>query len=97
MRIVIRSVPAGEGERLRVYAEYRVFSRLGSMAREINAVRVAVHRGSDGTTGCAITADLGGAGRTRACSRQAEPSGAIDAAVEDLAGAIELRLASASP
>ena len=44
MRIVIRSVPAGEGERLRVYAEYRVFSRLGSMAREINAVRVAVHR-----------------------------------------------------
>lgn len=94
MRIVIRTLPSSAGSQLRVYAEYRVFSRLASLTREIASVRVAIRRATDGATECAITADLGQAGRTRARSRRAEPSGAIDAAVHDLVEVTSQRLAS---
>lgn len=94
MRIVIRMLPSSAERQLRVYAEYRVFSRLASLAREIASVRVAIRRATDGATECAITADLGQAGRTRARSRKPGPSGAIDAAVNDLAEITSERLAS---
>jgi hypothetical protein len=94
MRIVIRTLPSSAGTQLRVYAEYRVFSQLASLAPEIASVRVAIRRATDGCTECAITADLGQAGRTRARSRKLEPSGSIDAAVNDLAEVTSDRLAS---
>jgi hypothetical protein len=94
MRIVIRTLPSSAGNQLRAYAEYRVFSQLASLAREIASVRVAIHQATDGSTECAITADLGQVGRTRARSRRPEPSRAIDAAVNDLAEATSERLGS---
>ena len=95
MRIVIRSWPSTAGAQWRAYAEYRVFCRLAAMAEEIASVRVAVYRAADGATRCAMTASLEYGGRTRGRSRRHEPSGAIDAAVDELAAATSRRLEAA--
>jgi hypothetical protein len=94
MRIVIRTSPSSAGSHLRVYAEYRVFSRLAFLTRDIASVRVAIRRATDGSTECAITADLGRAGRTRARSRRPEPSVQSMRLSNDLAEVTSRRLAS---
>jgi ribosome-associated translation inhibitor RaiA len=74
---------------IRTYAEYRVFSRLAPLARDVTTVLVVLTRSSDDRyTVCALSADLGAAGCVRARRRHAHPTGAIDAATDHLADAL---------
>jgi ribosome-associated translation inhibitor RaiA len=74
---------------IRTYAEYRVFSRLAPLAREVATVLVVLTRSRDDRyTVCAVSADLGPAGCVRARTRHAHPTGAIDAAADRLAEAL---------
>lgn len=82
--IVIRAWPSAGGTPWRAYAEYRVFCRLSAMATEITAVHVAVCRGRDGMTRCAVMARLEDGTRIRARRERREPTGAIDAAVDEV-------------
>lgn len=77
----------------RAYAEYRVFSRLAPLAREVTTVLVVLSRTLDsGQTVCAVSADLGTAGCVRARTQHPHPTGAIDAAADRVAAAVARRL-----
>ena len=93
MQIDISGTPPGVINQTRAYAEYRVFSRLAPMARDVAAVLVVLSRSRhDRHTVCAISADLGGAGTVRARAAHPHPTGAIDAAADRLAAAVRRRL-----
>lgn len=78
---------------IQVYAEYKVFSRLAPMAREVAAVRIVIVRSPrTGAVTCAVSADLGPAGCVRARTRHAHPAGAIDSAAERIAASAAKRL-----
>jgi ribosome-associated translation inhibitor RaiA len=94
MRIHVVDAGAEPGSQIRAYAEYRVFSRLAPLSRSVRLVKVMVSRATDGTTACAVHADLGPAGQVQARSRRAQPLLAIDSAAEKLADAARRRLAS---
>ena len=80
-------------ERIRAYAEYRVFSRLAPLARDVGTVRVVVTQSADdGLTSCFVSADLGRGGWVRTRSRRAHPTRAIDTAAEKLSAATARRL-----
>lgn len=97
MQIQVVGVASHLTPQVRAYAEYRVFSRLAPLLHGAAEVLIVVTRSGDTSrsTVCAVTADLGDAGRVRARSRHASPTGAIDAAAEKLAAAIADRLQSA--
>jgi ribosome-associated translation inhibitor RaiA len=70
---------------IRAYAEYRVFSRLAPLARDVTTVLVVLTRSRDERyTVCALSADLGAAGCVRARTRHPHPTGAIDVAADRL-------------
>jgi ribosome-associated translation inhibitor RaiA len=80
-------------ERIRAYAEYRVFSRLAPLARDVTTVRVVVSQSpADGLTSCSLSADLGPGGCVRTRSRRAHPTRAIDSAAEKLSAATARRV-----
>jgi ribosome-associated translation inhibitor RaiA len=72
---------------LRAYAEYRVFSRLAPLAREVLSVQVVMTLSKGGETVCAVCADLGPAGSTQARSRHLHPIRALDLVADRLADA----------
>jgi ribosome-associated translation inhibitor RaiA len=74
---------------IRTYAEYRVFSRLAPLARDVTTVLVVLTRSRDDRyTVCALSADRGPSGFVRARTRHANPTSAIDAAADRLADAL---------
>lgn len=80
-------------ERLRAYAEYRVFSQLAAFAHEVTTVRVVLRRsGDDRPTSCLICAEFEHGGRIRFRSRSTQPTRAIDSAARKLAEAASDRL-----
>ncbi len=72
---------------LRAYAEYRVFSRLAPLARDVRSVQVVMTTSKGGATLCAVCADLGPAGSTQARSRHLHPIRALDIVADKLADA----------
>lgn len=83
-------------ERIRAYAEYRIFSELAPLARDVASVRVVVRQSpAGGVTSCCASADLGAGRRVQVRSRRAQPTGAIDAAAERLSAAAARRLTHA--
>jgi ribosome-associated translation inhibitor RaiA len=73
-------------ERLRAYAEYRVFSQLAAFAHHVKMVRVTLSRSKDERpTSCAISVELHHGGHIRSRSRGAQPTRAIDSAARKLA------------
>lgn len=93
MRIEVTGSPAVCVDRLRAYAEYRVFARLAPVANRVKAVRITVRRLTDaGATSCVVVADLGPGGTTRTRTRSMQPSRAIDVAATRLAAAVLKRL-----
>ena len=93
MQIHIRGTPPHVTMQIRAYAEYRVFSRLAPLARDVSSVLVVLSRTPDDRhTVCAVSADLGTAGCVRARTRHPHPTGAIDAAADRLAAAAGRRL-----
>ena len=93
MRIEVSGSPALHVERMRAYAEYRVFSQLAAFAHQVKTVRIVVSRSTDDRpTSCVLSAELRQGGRIRCRSRGTEPTRAIDAAVEKLAEATSKRL-----
>jgi ribosome-associated translation inhibitor RaiA len=93
MRIEVAGSPAECADRLRAYAEYRVFSRLAPIGDDIGTVRVIVRTLARGSAiSCMLVADLGAAGTIQARAQSAEPSTAIDVAVTRLETAVLDRL-----
>lgn len=93
MQIDVLGAPPHVTTQIRAYAEYRVFSRLAPMARDVQTVLVVLSRvRGTGKTVCAVSADLGTAGTVRVRTRHAHPSGAIDAAADRLATAARSRV-----
>lgn len=79
------------------YTEYRMFSRLAPLGREVSAVLVVVSRVADtGDTLCEASASLRAGGPVRACTRHPDPTGAIDATAEKLSAAVQRRLQPAT-
>lgn len=93
---VVGTSPLLTGQTL-AYTEYRMFSRLAPLAREVSAVLVVVSRVDDtGDTLCQASASLRAGGPVRAYTRHPDPTGAIDAAAEKLAAAVQRRLQPAA-
>lgn len=93
MEIRVMGPPPWFVQRIRTYAEYRVFSRLAPLARDVTAVRVVISQTrAGGMTSCSLRADLGRAGAVRTRSRRAQPTRAIDSAAERLIEAVARRL-----
>lgn len=85
--------PAPEAApQLRAYAEYRVFSRLAPLARDVLSVQVVMTTSKGGETVCAVCADLGPAGSTQARSRHLHPIRALDIVADRLADATLRRI-----
>jgi hypothetical protein len=75
------------------YTEYRMFSRLAPLAREVSAVLVVLSRVDDTSdTFCQATASLRTGGPVLACARHPHPTGAIDATADKLSAAVQRRL-----
>lgn len=92
MRIEVSGSPL-HVERLRAYAEYRVFSLLAAFAHQVKTVRVVLSRSSNGRpTSCVISAEFEHGGRIRSRSRSTQPTRAIDSAAKKLAEATSQRL-----
>ena len=88
MRIEVSGSPALHVERLRAYAEYRVFSQLAAFAHEVRTVRVVLSQSTDDRpTSCVMSAELRHGGRIRARSRGRQAIRAVDAAATKLADA----------
>lgn len=93
MRIDVAGSPAEFADRLRAYAEYRVFSRLAPVSDQIGTVRVIVRTLAHGSAmSCLLVADLGTAWTIHARAQSTEPSAAIDLAVTRLETAVRDRL-----
>lgn len=93
MRSEVSGSPALHVERLRPYAEYRVFSQLAAFTRQLKTIRVVVIRSpDDGPTSCTMSAELRHGGRIRARSRGRQPTRAVDSAAKKLAEATTERL-----
>lgn len=93
MRIEVSGSPALDAERLRAYAEYRVFTQLAPFAPEVETVRVVLTRSTDeGPTCCLMSAELRDGGRLRVRSRGRQPVRAVDSAATKLAEAMRERL-----
>ena len=93
MRIHVIGAATGTGADIRAYAEYRVFARLAPLVRDISSVRVVLSRSrTDGSTSCALAADLGAAGSVRTRARRVQPTRAVDEAAERLLAAAIRRL-----
>ena len=93
LQISVVGPPALSAEQIRAYAEYKLFSRLVPLAREIFDVQAVViaHTGEPHAT-CTVTVDLGEAGRVRTRVRRAGAVPAVDAAAEAIARAAARRL-----
>jgi ribosome-associated translation inhibitor RaiA len=96
MRIEVSGSPSLHVQRMRGYAEYRVFSQLAALAHEVRTVRVVLSRSTDDRTSCVISAELREGGRIRSRSRGSQPTRAIDSAAEKLAEATSKRLQACS-
>ena len=83
-------------QQVRAYAEYRVFSRLAPLARSVDLVQVVVTPSRDAAGGsvCAVTANLGEAGRVRTRVCRAQTISAIDVAADNVAHAAARRLSA---
>ena len=94
MQIYVAGVAPILTPQVRAYAEYKVFSRLAPLARNVEMVQVVVTAASDRDGGavCAVTADLGDAGCVRTRVRRPQATGAIDLAAENVARAAARRL-----
>ena len=95
MRIDVSGSPALHVERLRAYAEYRVFSQLAAFARQVETIRVVISRSTDDQpTSCRMSAELRHGGRIRSRSRGREPTGAVDSSARKLAEATRAQLSA---
>ena len=95
MRIDVSGSPAVDVERLRAYAEYRVFSQLAAFALEVKTVQVVISRSADDrSTSCLMSAELRHGGRIRSRSRGREPTGAVDSSARKLAEATRAQLSA---
>ena len=94
MQIYVAGVAPILTPQVRAYAEYKVFSRLAPLARNVDMVQVVVTEApdEDGGAVCAVTADLGDAGFVRTRVRRPQATGAIDLAAENVARAAARRL-----
>ena len=93
MQIRVVAVPSDLRAQVKVYAEYRIFSRLASLARRIDNVDVVVTDAAlDAPASCAVTANLGAAGRVTAKVQRRQPIEAIDGAAASLADLVARRL-----
>jgi ribosome-associated translation inhibitor RaiA len=98
MRIEVAGSPAECADRLRSYAEYRVFSRLAPVGDHISTVRVIVRTLARGSaTSCLLVADLGPGGTIQARAQSTQPSTAIDLAVARLEATVRDRLNESAP
>jgi ribosome-associated translation inhibitor RaiA len=94
MQISVVGPPSLSAEQIRAYAEYKLFSRLVTLARDItdvHAVITAHHAEPDAT--CTVAVDLRGAGCVRTRVRRHGAVAAVDAAAETIARAAVRRLA----
>lgn len=94
MQISVIGPPTLSAEQIRAYAEYRLFSSLVALTRDIADVHAVItaHAGAGEAT-CRVTVDLGAAGRVRTLVRRAGAVPAVDAAAETVARAALRRLA----
>ena len=94
MEIYVAGVTPLLTQQVRAYAEYKVFSRLAPLARNVAMVQVVVTDGPEGEDGavCAVTAYLGDAGCVRSRVRRRQATCAIDTAAENVARAAARRL-----
>jgi ribosome-associated translation inhibitor RaiA len=81
-------------EQIRAYAEYRFFSRLVTIARDISDVHAVItaHHAEPEAT-CTVAVDLGHAGSVRTRVRRHGAVAAVDAAADTIAKAAVRRLA----
>ena len=96
MRIEVSGSPALHVERMRAYAEYRVFSQFAAFAHEVKTVRVVLSGSPDDRTSCEMSAELRQGDRIRSRSRGTQPTRAIDSAAEKLAEATSKWLTESS-
>lgn len=97
MQISVVGPPSLSAEQIRAYAEYRLFSRLVTLASEIHDVHVVITAHvADPLATCTVALDLGDAGRVRTRVRRAGAVPAVDAAAETVARAAHRRLTRAS-
>ena len=93
MQIRVVAVPSDLRAQVKVYAEYRIFSRLAPLARRVGSVDVVVSdRRVDAPASCAATANLGAAGSVTAKVERRQPIEAIDGAASALADLVARRL-----
>jgi hypothetical protein len=94
MRISVVGPPSLSAEQIRAYAEYKFFSRLVTLTRDITGVSATVTApDGDGEAVCSVTVELGDAGRVRTRVSRAGPVPAVDAAADLVARAAVKRLA----
>ena len=91
MRIEVTRTAAALPDDLNTYAEYRAFLRLAAIAASVQLVQITI-KTQDEATVCLVFADLGPAGSVQSWARAAEPSRAIDVAVNRLEASIQHRL-----
>lgn len=94
MQITVAGPPSLSAEQIRAYAEYKLFSRLLTIARDITGVRAVITAfESNGDATCSVTVELGDAGCVRTRVRRGGAVPAVDAAADTIARAAVRRLA----